>query len=150
MADEKTTLVRLGDTDLTVAEDAVDVRGRRVVDRDGDDIGEVDDLVIDDDERRVRFLEVASGGFLGIGEKDVAVQLSQITIRQEEGDPDDLTFVLNATREELENAPPFQTQQDQQADQAAQDAATGAGTAAGTGAPADRDANPLHGSARFG
>jgi sporulation protein YlmC with PRC-barrel domain len=63
---EKTaTLVRLSDTELTVADPAADMRNRKVVDRDGEEIGEVDDLLIDAPEKRVRFLEVASGGFLG-------------------------------------------------------------------------------------
>jgi sporulation protein YlmC with PRC-barrel domain len=63
---EKTAmLVRLSDTELTVADPAADMRNRKVVDRDGEEIGEVDDLLIDAPEKRVRFLEVASGGFLG-------------------------------------------------------------------------------------
>jgi hypothetical protein len=34
-----------------------------VVDRGGAGIGEIDDLVIDEEERRVRLLQVGSGGF---------------------------------------------------------------------------------------
>ena len=97
----------------------------------GENIGEVNDLVVNSN-GMIEGVVIGVGGFLGIGEKDVAVRLDQITIQQQEGDADDLTFVLNATREELENAPAFQTQQEQQAgeaaDQAAQDAATGAQT----------------------
>ena len=66
--DGSTALLRLGDTDLTVeVED--DVRGLHAVDRDGEDIGEVDELIIDEQDKKVRFLEVGSGGFLGIGEE---------------------------------------------------------------------------------
>src|ERR671912_428104 len=97
----------------------------------GENIGEVNDLVINSN-GTVEGVVIGVGGFLGIGERDVAVRLDQITIQQQEGDADDLTFVLNATREELQNAPAFQTQQEQQAgeaaDQATQDAATGAQT----------------------
>jgi len=66
MAQIETTakLVRLSDTELTIANPAEDIRGRAVVDRDGEDIGEVEDLLIDAQEKRVRMLEVASGGFL--------------------------------------------------------------------------------------
>src|SRR4029450_4720983 len=65
---EKTaTLVRLSDTEPTIANPAEDIRDRTVVDRDGEEIGEVEDLLIDAHEKRVRLLEVASGGFLGLG-----------------------------------------------------------------------------------
>jgi sporulation protein YlmC with PRC-barrel domain len=57
-------LYELGDTDQTVADPDADVRGRVVVDRDDHEIGRVDDLVIDGT-KRVRFLRVAEGGFLG-------------------------------------------------------------------------------------
>jgi osmotically-inducible protein OsmY len=59
-------LVRLGDSDFDLAGED-DIRGRRVIDRNGNDIGTVDDLIVDPDRRRVRFLQVTSGGFLGIG-----------------------------------------------------------------------------------
>lgn len=54
-------LVRLQDTDLALADPADDVRGRRVVERYGDEVGAVDGLIVDQQERRVRFLEVGSG-----------------------------------------------------------------------------------------
>ena len=67
---EKTAkLIRLSDTELTIANPAEDIRGRAAVDRDGEDIGEVEDLLIDAHEKRVRLLEVASGGFLGLGKR---------------------------------------------------------------------------------
>lgn len=76
---ETATLFRLTDTDLTLADTADDVRGKPVVDRGGDEIGEVDDLVIDEGERRVRLLQVGSGGFLGIGKQKVLVPVDAVT-----------------------------------------------------------------------
>jgi hypothetical protein len=64
-------LVRLSDTELTVADPAADVRGRAVLDRSGEAVGEVDDLFVDQRERRVRFLQVTAGGFLGVGGRHV-------------------------------------------------------------------------------
>jgi sporulation protein YlmC with PRC-barrel domain len=61
------TLVRLSDSDLALVDASTDVRGRRVVDADGDDVGEVDDLLVHEAERRVQLLCVRQGGFLGIG-----------------------------------------------------------------------------------
>jgi sporulation protein YlmC with PRC-barrel domain len=68
MADPRTaTLRKLGDAGLTVADPSQDVRGKRVIDSWGEEVGKVDDLLLDDRERQVRFMRVASGGFLGIG-----------------------------------------------------------------------------------
>ncbi|WP_116951601.1 PRC-barrel domain-containing protein [Jiangella endophytica] len=60
------TLVRMTDSGLAVTADD-DVRGREVVDRNGDEVGTVDDLVVDPEDEKVRFLQVGSGGFLGLG-----------------------------------------------------------------------------------
>ncbi|TCC52171.1 PRC-barrel domain containing protein [Kribbella pittospori] len=73
------TLVRLADVALELADPADDVRGRKVVDRNGDQVGKVDGLIIDEAERRVRFLEVGSGGFLGLGEHKQLVPVEAIT-----------------------------------------------------------------------
>lgn len=61
-------LRKLSDTDRTVSADNEDIRGRDVKTRAGENLGKVDDLLIDAEENKVRFLVVASGGFLGIGE----------------------------------------------------------------------------------
>ena len=53
--DKTATLMRLSDTELTVADPAEDIRGRTVVDRNGEEIGDVDDLLLDDHGKRVRF-----------------------------------------------------------------------------------------------
>jgi len=72
-------LVKLGDTDLTVRDAAADVRGRTVVDRTGEEIGEVDGLLLDRQETKVRFLEVAAGGFLGLGERHFLIPVDAVT-----------------------------------------------------------------------
>lgn len=79
MVDEMATLRRLGDSDLTVANEAEDVRGRKVLDNRGDEAGTVDGILIDEPERKVRFLEVGSGGFLGIGKKKVLIPVDAVT-----------------------------------------------------------------------
>ena len=73
------TLVSLSGASLTVASPEEDVRGRKVVDRHGEEIGSVDDLLMDDRENRVRFLKVGHGGFLGIGEDHFLVPVDAIT-----------------------------------------------------------------------
>lgn len=78
MTDQTGTIVRLDDTTLMLADPADDVRGWKVVDSNGDEVGDVEGLMIDEAERRVRFLEVGSGGFLGIGEKKRLIPVEAI------------------------------------------------------------------------
>lgn len=72
-------LVRLSDTNLTLEHAAEDVRGCKVTDAEEKDIGHVDDLMIDDEQKKVRFLVVAAGGFLGIGEKKFWIPVDAVT-----------------------------------------------------------------------
>lgn len=73
------TLSKLSDTGKTVSNAAADIRGRKVKDKDGKDLGKVDDLLIDDQERKVRFLRVEHGGFLGVGETKSFIPVDAIT-----------------------------------------------------------------------
>ncbi len=61
------TLYALSDRGQTVDGSANDVRGRHVQDQDGNKIGRVVDLIVDDQDKKVRFLLVDHGGFLGFG-----------------------------------------------------------------------------------
>jgi CBS domain-containing protein/sporulation protein YlmC with PRC-barrel domain len=67
MHETNATLLRLSDTKLALADPYEDIRGRKVVDMAGEELGTIDDLLIDDREHKVRFLQIASGGFLGLG-----------------------------------------------------------------------------------
>ncbi len=68
------SLLSIGDEKLMVNDPAEDVRGRKVLDKAGEEIGEVDDR-----EHKVRFLRVAAGGFLGLGETKFLVPVDAIT-----------------------------------------------------------------------
>jgi sporulation protein YlmC with PRC-barrel domain len=72
-------LIRLSNTNLQVADPAQDVSGYRVVDKDGQEVGEVADLILDRDERKVRFLEVAAGDLFGMGPGKSLIPLEAIT-----------------------------------------------------------------------
>jgi CBS domain-containing protein/sporulation protein YlmC with PRC-barrel domain len=61
------TLLRLSDTEFRLADPSEDVRGQKVLDMAGEELGSVDDLFIDDRDHKVRFLQITSGGFLGLG-----------------------------------------------------------------------------------
>lgn len=77
--DTNDRLVMLSDTDETIANGEEDIRGRAVKDRAGEDLGTVDDLLIDPTANQVRFLVVASGGFLGLGEQKSFIPVEAVT-----------------------------------------------------------------------
>jgi hypothetical protein len=70
-------------------------------------IGEVKDLIVGTEGGLVGVV-ISVGGFLGIGAKDVAVEMDALTTK---ASPDGASVLLNlnATQEELENAPAFKT-----------------------------------------
>ena len=73
------TLTRLRDNDKTVSSSDVDIRGRMVKDKDGLELGKIEGLMIDDVAGKVRFMEVASGGFLGFGGSKSFIPVDAIT-----------------------------------------------------------------------
>ncbi|MGQ0603934.1 MAG: PRC-barrel domain-containing protein [Anaerolineales bacterium] len=70
---------------------------------DDEDLGEVDDMVIDLKSGMVTHAIVNFGGFLGIGEKSVVVPWQQFTLDQTQDNQD--VMRLNVSRETLEAAP---------------------------------------------
>ncbi len=78
-AQDKHTLIKLSDSQAAVADLADDLRGRKVKDEEGNDIGRVVDLLLDDHERKVRFLLVDHGGFLGFGRTRSFLPVDAIT-----------------------------------------------------------------------
>jgi hypothetical protein len=73
------TLTRLRDNDKTVSSSDIDIRGRMVKDKDGLELGKIEGLMIDDVAGKVRFMEVASGGFLGLGGSKSFIPVDAIT-----------------------------------------------------------------------
>ena len=73
------TLMKLSESDLTLANSDEDIRGRTLRDSNDEEIGNVEDLMIDADQRKVRFLQVGAGGFLGIGEKKFLIPVDAVT-----------------------------------------------------------------------
>jgi len=70
---------------------------------DAESIGDVNDVVLSPN-GEAEAVVVGVGGFLGIGEKDVAVDFERVTWIERDGTR---WLVTNATKEELENAPAF-------------------------------------------
>lgn len=75
--------------------------------REWDDIGEVNDVLLSRD-GKVTAVLVDIGGFLGLGEKTVAVSMDQIKFVSENDEGEGEYFlVINSTEEALESAPEF-------------------------------------------
>lgn len=68
MAAEMSRLERLDQAPLVLSPGELDVRDRKVIDVNGEEIGTVHGLFVDTDERKVRFLDVRGGGVVGIGD----------------------------------------------------------------------------------
>ncbi|MDS9468863.1 PRC-barrel domain-containing protein [Paracoccus sp. MBLB3053] len=93
---------------LYVSDVEVDVDADLVeVDKDWDDIGEISDLVIDKD-GSVKAVLVDIGGFLGMGEKTVAVGMDALRVIRDGDSENDYFIVFTADQGALENAPEFE------------------------------------------
>jgi sporulation protein YlmC with PRC-barrel domain len=96
-----TMLKKLSETSLDLADPSQDIRGRKVVDKNGLDIGHVSALFIDEHERKVQMLEVRSGGFMGMGESHVLIPVDAIT--DYAGDE----VRINETQERVAHSPAY-------------------------------------------
>jgi len=77
--------------------------GANVENPQGQNLGEIKDIVIDRASGRIAYAVVSFGGFLGMGEKLFAVPWSAFS----QPKPDKDTFVLDVDKERLKNAPGF-------------------------------------------
>lgn len=90
----------LANTKVITASDFI---GKRIYSKAGEDLGEVNDVILTDS-TRVAAVILGVGGFLGIGEKDVAVSMSAINFIQ---DGDAMKLVVDASKDQLTQALPF-------------------------------------------
>jgi hypothetical protein len=86
---------------------ASDLIGTRVYNANNEHIGEIDDVILANG-KDLRAYVIGVGGFLGVGERDVAVEPNSVSI-QKEADGTERAHV-QATKEELEKAPALQRQ----------------------------------------
>jgi sporulation protein YlmC with PRC-barrel domain len=82
---------------------ANDFIGKTVYDQASNNIGDVNDLILSQD-GQIQAVILGVGGFLGIGEKDVAVNARAVQIVQ---DGDNKRLVVQATKEALNAAPAY-------------------------------------------
>ena len=95
-----------GQFQTSVPSDALTVSNyydQDVYDNQNNKIGDVKDILLDK-EGRVSAVIVGVGGFLGMGEKDVAVPFNALKVAEKDGDRH---LVMNTTKEALEKAPSY-------------------------------------------
>ncbi len=107
---------------------ANDYIGKQIYNANNESIGDVNDLILEENGGIVAAV-VGVGGFLGIGEKDVALPMSKISMARDAENNNDVRLTTTETAEALQSAPEFKTLADKQA-------ATDATTTSSTTAPA--------------
>ena len=78
------------------------ITGDSARNRQDEKLGHIAELVIDLDGGRVNYAVLASGGFLGLGEKYFAIPWDLLTV-----DTDNHDVVIDVSKDMLENAPGF-------------------------------------------
>ncbi|HEY8401420.1 MAG TPA: PRC-barrel domain-containing protein, partial [Cytophagaceae bacterium] len=73
--------------------------GDKVRNAEGVELGEITEILINSDTAKVEYGVLSFGGFLGVGNKNIAVPYEAFTLKNDEG-----YFVLNVDQETLENA----------------------------------------------
>jgi sporulation protein YlmC with PRC-barrel domain len=76
---------------------------RKVINRDGEELGEIEDLVMDPDDGTVIYAALSYGsGFLNMSEKYFAIPWQAIQMDEAHGD-----VIIDVDKEKLEDAPGF-------------------------------------------
>jgi sporulation protein YlmC with PRC-barrel domain len=85
-----------------------DVLGKRVKNRQSEDLGTIEDIVIDSDAGRISYAVLSFGGFLGLGDKLFAIPWEALSLEERKGTlaADDV-FILNVDKDRLKDAPGF-------------------------------------------
>jgi len=78
------------------------ISGDAVVNREGESLGKVEDVMIDLNGNRVAYAVLSFGGFLGMGNKLFAVPFESLEL-----DGPNKRFILDVPKDSLENAPGF-------------------------------------------
>jgi len=103
---ERRTVVRDVPQAMTYIARSAAITGMPVRNKQGEDLGELHEMVIDLKTGRIRYAVLQHGGVLGIGDKLFAIPWEAFTYIDSEGDEADY-FVLNVPRQRLDNAPGF-------------------------------------------
>lgn len=118
---------------------ANDYIGKAIYNAENNSIGDVNDLILEENGGIVAAV-VGVGGFLGIGEKDVAVPMSKLTMARDENN--NVRLTTTETADSLKAAPEFKTLSDQQAEMRSNATDTTTTSSTGGTAPAGNATTP--------
>jgi sporulation protein YlmC with PRC-barrel domain len=82
------------------------ITGDDVCNMQNEKLGEIQDIMLDMTEGKIRYAVLSAGGFLGIGERLFAVPWKALTL-----DKENKRFLLDVDAERLKNAPGFDKDQ---------------------------------------
>jgi hypothetical protein len=95
-----------------------DLIGQTVYAPDKAKIGSISDLILSKDGKSVEGFVIGVGGFLGIGEKSVALKMDRLKLAS--GADGTMQLSMDTSKEELTNTPTFKSKKDQDAEKAAE------------------------------
>jgi hypothetical protein len=95
-----------------------DLIGQTVYAPDKAKIGNISDLILSKDGKSVEGFVIGVGGFLGIGEKSVALKLDKLKMTTAADGA--IELAMDMTKDELRNTPSFKSQRDVNAEKAAE------------------------------
>lgn len=98
--------MRVYATERDIATDAAAKAGSE---KEWDDIGEINEVILSR-EGEVKAVIVGVGGFLGVGEKNVAVPMKQIKFVKNGDNVNDYFLVINASKQMITDAPAYTSQ----------------------------------------
>jgi sporulation protein YlmC with PRC-barrel domain len=96
---------------------AKELIGQTVYAPDKAKIGSISDLILSKDAKSVEGFVIGVGGFLGIGEKSVAMKLDRLKMTT--GPNGAIELAMDVKKEELTNTPTFKSKKDQDAERQA-------------------------------
>jgi hypothetical protein len=99
------------DTNFLTTQNATDWRGSKLIGAsvygpDNASIGEIDDVLVTND-GNIGAIVIGVGGFLGVGEKSVAIPFNAITITRKLNSDSIDKVSVSYTKDQLKNAPKF-------------------------------------------
>jgi PRC-barrel domain len=97
---------------------AKDLIGWTVYAPDKAKIGSISDLILSKDAKTVEGFVIGVGGFLGVGEKSVALKMDRLQMSQD-SQTGGLMLTMDAKKEELTNTPTFKSKKEQDAEKQA-------------------------------
>lgn len=81
--------------------------GATVMNRTDENLGRIEDIVLDQSRGKISYAVLSFGGFLGLGDKWFAIPWDSLSVKYDNETKDKFHFVLNVDKDKLKNAEGF-------------------------------------------